>query len=265
MKTLILSCNTGEGHNSCAKAIKEYYDTVGDECVIKDGLEFISPKVSNFISWGHTFIYRHLPLLFKYGYVYIEKHPTMFKEGSFVYRFITRGTERMYTCICDEQYDIIICTHVFASLMLTDMLKKHPMNQPTALVSTDYTCSPSTKDSNLDYYFIPDDEFATDFECRTITEEKLISSGIPVRQMFYRSIPKEEAKMSVGVQPNHHHLILMCGSMGCGPMQKLLHKLSQELPVDWEVSVICGRNTKLADKLKKIRKYRTNSYQWFRS
>ncbi len=84
MKTLILSCNTGEGHNSCAKAIKEYYDTVGDECVIKDGLEFISPKVSNFISWGHTFIYRHLPLLFKYGYVYIEKHPTMFKEGSFV-------------------------------------------------------------------------------------------------------------------------------------------------------------------------------------
>ena len=46
MKTLILSCNTGEGHNSCAKAIKEYYDTVGDECVIKDGLEFISPKVS---------------------------------------------------------------------------------------------------------------------------------------------------------------------------------------------------------------------------
>ena len=251
MKTLILSCNTGEGHNSCAKAIKEYYDTVGDECVIKDGLEFISPKVSNFISWGHTFIYRHLPLLFKYGYVYIEKHPTMFKEGSFAYRFITRGTERMYTCICDEQYDIIICTHVFASLMLTDMLKKHPMNQPTALVSTDYTCSPSTKDSNLDYYFIPDDEFATDFECRTITEEKLISSGIPVRQMFYRSIPKEEAKMSVGVQPNHHHLILMCGSMGCGPMEKLLHKLSQELPVDWEVSVICGRNTKLADKLNK--------------
>ena len=25
MKTLILSCNTGEGHNSCAKAIEEYY------------------------------------------------------------------------------------------------------------------------------------------------------------------------------------------------------------------------------------------------
>ena len=27
MKTLILSCSTGEGHNSCAKAIKEYYDS----------------------------------------------------------------------------------------------------------------------------------------------------------------------------------------------------------------------------------------------
>ena len=249
MKTLILSCNTGEGHNSCAKAIKEYYDTVGDECVIKDGLEFISPKVSNFISWGHTFIYRHLPLLFKYGYVYIEKHPTMFKEGSFAYRFITRGTERMYTCICDEQYDIIICTHVFASLMLTDMLKKHPMNQPTALVSTDYTCSPCTQDSNLDLYFIPGEEFTNDFLCDTITRNKLVPSGIPVRQMFYQRSDKRDAKIRVGVDPNHRHLIMMCGSMGCGPMTNLLHDLELQLPEKWEITVICGRNQKLEKKL----------------
>ena len=251
MKTLILSCNTGEGHNSCAKAIKEYYDSVGEVCEIKDGLEFISPKVSRFISWGHSYVYRHLPWLFKFGYGYTEKHPAVFHDDSGIYKFMTQGSERMYQYISGADYDAVICVHVFTALMLTDMLKKHPMKLATCFVSTDYTCSPSTKDSNLDYYFIPASEFATDFECKTITEDKLIPSGIPVRQMFYIPCAAEEAKESVDVKAAHKHLLMMCGSMGCGPMKKLLHKLSEMLPQNWELTVICGNNHKLTDKLGK--------------
>ena len=162
---------------------------------------------------------------------------------------MTRGTDRMFEYIQKGQYDAVICTHVFTALMLTDMLKKHPMKLATCFVSTDYTCSPSTKDSNLDFYFIPDKEFGTDFECKTITEDKLIPSGIPVRQMFCTPCAVEQAKISVDVDPDHKHLIMMCGSMGCGPMKKLLQKLSDKLPNDWELSVICGNNQKLADQL----------------
>lgn len=251
MKTLILSCNTGEGHNSCAKAIKEYYDSQNEVCVIQDGLKFISPKVSHFISWGHTYIYRHLPLLFKIGYTYSEKHPATFYEGSCIYRFVTQCSEKIFAYITEENYDAVICTHVFTALMVTDMLKKHPMNLATGFVSTDYTCSPITKESNLDYYFIPDLEFATDFECETITEQKMIPSGIPVRQMFYIPCAEEQAKMSVDIDPDQKHLLMMCGSMGCGPMKKLLNRLSTNLPDHWELSVVCGKNKKLAEQLEK--------------
>ena len=68
MKTLILTCNTGGGHNSCAKSIKEYYDLLDSECDISDALQFISDRFSRMISKGHTFIYRHLPRLFDSGY-----------------------------------------------------------------------------------------------------------------------------------------------------------------------------------------------------
>ena len=34
MKILILSCNTGGGHNSAAAAVKEYFDTLPDEVVL---------------------------------------------------------------------------------------------------------------------------------------------------------------------------------------------------------------------------------------
>ena len=42
MKTLILSCDTGEGHNSCAKAIREEFLSRGEECDICEALHFLS-------------------------------------------------------------------------------------------------------------------------------------------------------------------------------------------------------------------------------
>ena len=57
MRTLILSCNTGEGHNSCAKAIQETYAAHGETCDIVDALQFISKRASQFISDWHSRIY----------------------------------------------------------------------------------------------------------------------------------------------------------------------------------------------------------------
>ena len=36
MKVLILSCNTGEGHNSAGKAVKEYIESQGDMAEFRD-------------------------------------------------------------------------------------------------------------------------------------------------------------------------------------------------------------------------------------
>lgn len=251
MNTLVLSCNTGEGHNSCAKAIKEYYDSVNENCTVYDGLQFISTTVSNFISWGHSYMYRHIPGLFKFGYRYSERHPALFKKDSGIYRFMTHGSEKMYNYILNGKYDAVICTHVFTALMLTDMLKKHPMNITTSFVATDYTCSPITKESNLDYYFIPDEILKADFECENIPESKMIVSGIPVRQMIYKFCSKDSAKGCMGINPKHKHLIMMCGSMGCGPIKTLLGKIATQMPADWEISVICGSNKRLEEKLSK--------------
>ena len=41
-KVLLLSCNTGQGHNSCAQAVKEYFEGRDIQCEILDSLDFIS-------------------------------------------------------------------------------------------------------------------------------------------------------------------------------------------------------------------------------
>ena len=49
--------------------------------------------------------------------------------------------------------------------------------------------------------------------------DKLLPLGIPVRQAFYKSAPRKEAREKLGLPEGGVLALVMCGSMGAGPMQ----------------------------------------------
>lgn len=249
MRVLILSCNTGEGHNSSGRAIQEAFQRRNIPCEMEDAFRFISSGTSSFISFGFVRVYRHLPGLFRFGYRYSEEHPGVFEEKSGIYKMITAGSERLYHFIKDEGYDTVICTHVFSGLITTEILRRYHIPLRTYFVATDYTCSPSCAESELDAYFIPDESLKDDFARCGIPREKLIASGIPIREVFFQFEDTASAKRSIGLKPDCKHLLVMCGSMGCGPIRKLVKLISQILPEDCHISVICGTNYHLRKKL----------------
>lgn len=251
MRTLILSCNTGEGHNSCAKAIQAEYAVHGEPCEIVDALQFISKRASRFICDWHTRIYRHAPKLYGAGYRNVENRTSLFREGTTVYRYLTSGSERLYRFICAGDYDAVICTHVFPALAMTAMLERHPMPLLTGFVATDYTCSPSVEDSALDYYFIPDETLKDEFAACGVPREKLVASGIPVKPAFYHAVDKSAAKAELGIPADHQHILMMCGSIGCGPIRELAEELAIRLTPEQELTVVCGANEELCGKLQK--------------
>lgn len=257
-KVLILSCSTGQGHNSCAQAMKDYYEQKHIDCEIQDSLDFIGKRVSRFLSWGHSFVYRHLPWLFRWGYRQSEKHPAVFKKGSLVYKALTSGADHMNQYITVGNYTTVICTHIFSAMMLTHMLQKHPLPIYTAFIATDYTCYPGANTCNLQKYFIADDSFTDDFVRMGVQREKVIATGIPVRSAFYNHTEKADAKRLLGIRSNSKHLLIMCGSMGCGPIAKMMKKISKEMTEDVEVSVICGTNKQLFKRLGQ--RYKQNPY-----
>ena len=68
MRILLLTCNTGGGHNSAAAAIHGYCEQHNISCDVHDALLFVSAFHSKVISRGHSFVYRNLPRLFGAGY-----------------------------------------------------------------------------------------------------------------------------------------------------------------------------------------------------
>ena len=148
----------------------------------------------------------------------------------------------------------MICTHVLSAIMLTHMQKAFPLALKTAMIMTDYTCYPGMKATDLQMYFIPDRSLTEEFEECRIPREKISAAGIPVCREFYKKIEKTDAKRLLNIQAKHRHLLVMCGSMGCGPIERMVERLYENLPEDTEVSVICGTNERLQKKLE--RKYR---------
>ncbi len=251
MRVLILSITAGEGHNSCAKAIKEIYDLNNEHAEIADGLDFVSPSLKKFVAWSHVILYRHFPKLFNYGYSESEKKPQLFREGSLINKILVRGNKRLKKFIEDGEFDTVICTHPFPAIMLTRIIRDFGLSLKTAFVATDFTCSPSTKESNLDYYFIPHESLTADFRTDWITADKIIATGIPIKQKFYTFNDKRLAKTELGIDPEHRHIVMMCGSMGCGPLAALAQRVSLKMSENCELTIICGTNKKLRHRLQK--------------
>ena len=252
MKILILSCNTGEGHNSAAKAIKYYFDRDGDECVMADALSFVSNTMSKIVCGGHVFIYRRVPSMFDLVYngaeVFAKKENS--KHDTIIFKLLALGAKKLYNFIQEGNYDRIVCFHPFAAQMLTKVYRDHDdVGLPTYLIATDYVCSPGAGESKLDAYITPHEGVEYEFTKRCVKKDRIVPIGIPINPAFSDLPSKEEARTELGISPESRVIVLMFGSMGCGPIKKMAEKMAAKTDGNKILYIVCGRNEKLRKKL----------------
>ena len=252
MRILLLSTNTGEGHNSTAKAVMGVLEARGVECVMADTLAFLSPGFSKFVCDWHVRLYRHGRKLFDIGYRFMENtaDPDEFNP---IYELLSLGAKKMRDWILEGNFDAILCTHAFAGVMVTEVRRQWDFRIPSYFVATDYTCHPTVEQCDLDGYFISAKEQIGEFIQMGIPENRLIVSGIPVRQEFYKKNSREESRQALGLPMDATVILLMCGSMGCGPVEKLAADLMPRLPQNAFVVAVCGSNESLYHHMERLK------------
>lgn len=83
-----------------------------------------------------------------------------------------------------------------------------------------------------------------------IAPEKLVPTGIPVSDRF-RSLPsREEARESLGMNPEGHCILVMTGSMGYGKIENLVRALVSRMDGGDNVYILGGSNEKLKARLR---------------
>lgn len=245
MKILILSCNTGEGHNSSAKTIKRYMDRLGLDSEIKDTLSIASPALSARISKAYNYSIRGRLFYNLYNIGdFVSKHFTHIKSP--VYFANRLYADKLYQYIDLHNFDAIIAVHLFAAEALTAIKRNYKLSVPTLFIMTDYTCIPFIGETELDMYAIPHKDLISKFESGGIPKEKIIATGIPVNGADV-SLPKSEARNLANstfdwADSHGYWFMIMGGSMGFGDMERLIVELSKSITESDRIICICGQN-----------------------
>ena len=245
MRVLILTCNTGGGHNAVAAALAESFRRLGVSSDTADGLSFISQKASRFVSKWHTRFYRRYPKLYKAGYMSAENDAESNDRDNPVYRYMARGVRRLDRAIQDGGYDAVVCVHVIPAMMMTELRRQHETGPVFCFVATDYTCSPTVGGCTPDICVIPHEELAEEFVSCGIARETLLAAGIPVRAVFRERGDRAAARSELALPPEGRHIVLMSGSIGCGPMADIAAELEKRMERGDFASVLCGSNRQM--------------------
>ena len=245
-KVLILSCGTGGGHNSAAKAILEELLSQGLEADFMEYLEIINSNLKDKVNEiylkstnneGKTF-----KVAYKLGEIYQK---TNIKSP--VYGLNQLNKNKLYDYIKRNGYEYIITTHLFAAQALTAIKKEHRIN--FTAVATDYVCIPFWRETNPDFMITPSDELKSSFIDQGVKENKLIPLGIPVKRAYSEDYDINDCKKKVGLDINKRYVLLLTGSMGFGNVEEIVDELNNNIN-RINLIVACGTNKELYEKLK---------------
>lgn len=254
MDALILSCSTGGGHNSAAKAIAKELKNRGWKTTFFDPYSLRSPRMAIRVGNAYVDMVRLSPALF--GAVYeIGK---LYQEGERMFHLpdpvlaVQRKTAlKLQEWLEDHPVDVVICTHPYPGLMLT-WLKDHGYTTPPSImVPTDYTCIPFESDVKTDWMTLPYPTLAGLFHEEGVARSRMIPSGIPVDPAYEHPISKKEACKRLRLDPKKKYTLVGGGSMGIDGIWSVINQSKALLDQmdDLELLVLCGHNTQMIRKI----------------
>lgn len=248
-KVLVLSCGTGGGHNSAARAIQEKLIEKGIEANFVEYLEIINPKIKDHVN--HLYLKstnkngKVFKVVYRLGELY-EK--TNIKSP--VYYLNKLSKKRLYQYIKENEYQYIVTTHLFAAQALTAIKKEHEIH--FMQIATDYVSIPFWEETNPDYFVIPSKELEKDFAIKRKKKENILPIGIPVAKAYTQKYKTEDSKQKLKLNTQKRYVLVLTGSMGFGNVLQMVEELEKKIK-EVVFIVSCGNNEKLQKDL--IQKY----------
>ncbi len=248
LKVLILSCSTGQGHNTAAEAVREALSARGASCSVFDHITLKSERAAEKVAG--TYVRSAVLTPHAFGATYHLGGMLSNSRGrSPVYWANKRYAPALARYIADGKYDAVVAMHLYPAETLTYMRRNGMLNVPFYAVITDYACSPFWEETRPDLYFTPSEAVSRLFEERDVPAGRLAATGIPVRKATRETAGKLAAREALGIENSARLIVVMGGSMGGGKMTAVVRELLDRVYSDTIVAALCGSNESLAMRL----------------
>ncbi|MCL2470725.1 MAG: hypothetical protein FWF25_03155 [Propionibacteriaceae bacterium] len=284
MRTLLLTRNTGEGHNRVALAIHQAFESRGHVCEVVDALRLVnrhqeeldwSKSRHRFMSNGKTpaaqagsELARTPPRKHQrragtdvsaslYGWA-VLKMPALFgsvyqigdvysrsKVPSPIYFQNQKYAEATHTYIEENEYDVVISTHLFPQETLSAVRKRFQSRTKFYGVLTDYSCTPFFCEPKIDGYFVPHPDMMADCVRHGLPRDRTYPLGLPVAERFRKAPAKAEARQSLNLPTDIPVFLLMSGGVGSMYTGEATDRLLADGGENVRVVILTGRREDL--------------------
>src|SRR6478752_3077387 len=247
-KYLILSATFGEGHKQVANAISEAVnDMVADaEPITMDIMEWIHP---NLYPISH-YIYKKSIKKFPQVYSFLYKKTRVKNSFSIKLNSIfLSGMQTVLKIIQEIKPKVVVSTYPFAAGIISKLKEQGLINIPAVTIITDYTDHSYWIHPYTDLYIVGSHQVRDRLISLGIEDDKIKDTGIPVRQRFIESQPRELLLEKYGMDSNKFTVLIMGGGDGFIGKGRSTFRALESVSQTLQLIIVCGRNKKLKKQL----------------
>ena len=242
-RVLILSVSIGGGHMRAAQALEKAFLQLdaAREVRIVDTLDYINKLFRKLFLKAYVDVIKNAPGL--YGWFY-EHFDTPWQNQGLLNVFEKLNTRPLLKLLEKVRPDLVICVHALPAGIISWLREKYRVGVPQAIVTTDFDVHAMWLCDHYEHYFVALDETKLHLEAIGVPADKVTATGIPIDPVFAEDWDKAEARRTLNLDPDLATILVTGGSLGLGPMERLVQAL-QQLKAPVQIVAVCGHNEPL--------------------
>ncbi len=246
-KVLIFYASYGGGHLNAAKSINNHITENCPNVTVKlvDCVKYVNKAIDKLSTVAYKEAAKLAPWV--WGRVYSDS-----KKGPLA-RLTSRSNKilaiKLLQLLREEEPDIIICTHPFASQMCTYLKRKNKITSTIATIMTDFAPHEQWlvgKDFT-DFFFVAHDNMKHYLEEQNVESSKIYATGIPLSDRFLKKYDSNEIYTEFYLDPNKKTILFFAGGeFGLGKTKTF--DMFKSLVVncsDIQIIAVAGKNQKM--------------------
>jgi UDP-N-acetylglucosamine:LPS N-acetylglucosamine transferase len=239
-RLLILSSDTGEGHNSAATAISERAETAGWNVSIRKPSDE-GAAVYRALNGAYNVLLTHRPSMVGALAAFLNRFRP--NETDLLYRRVRGFIEKLLGA---ERPDVILSVHPMLNHMIQRTVEENRLPIRCATFVTD-PYPPFWKGWSspfVERYFVLTPEAGVELSRHGVPPERIEQVAMPLRRGFRPYDADEVEALRAGLGVRSSLIVVNGGARGGGPVARIAETVVLTLP-DADVIVICGHNESL--------------------
>jgi processive 1,2-diacylglycerol beta-glucosyltransferase len=249
-RVLLLHASVGTGHKSAAEALATAFQRrQPGEVRVEDVLDHTSLLFRVAYARSYLQLTDRAPLVWGYFYTQTNADPNLAEFTNNVRKLVESiGTNGLKDVLRSFQPDVIICTHFLPMELLVRYKRNAQLPQPIYCVITDFAAHTFWTYTEIDGYFVADEQTRDQLIARGVTAAQITVSGIPVAPSIAK--PKDSAALRRRHElPARGRVVTLFGGGVDDDHVRAIVQGLRHSAVEATLLVVAGRNPTLVESL----------------